>query len=77
MGDLPLVSRKTAGPFGNGAHSHRMGIAPGEQAGAGGRAHRRHVEIGISKSPGSQRVDIGCFDLGAVTPQVGKPDNYK
>ena len=49
-------------------------VAPGEQAGAGGRAQRGGVEVGEPDALGGEAVDDGRVDVGPVAAELGEAD---
>ena len=73
VGDLPAHVGVAAVEVGDGAHAHGVVVAARQQRGAGGRAQRRDVEVGVADAVGRQGVDVGCGELGAVAAEVGEP----
>ena len=57
--DLAGVAGEVDGQVSEHAHPNPMVIAPGEQAGPGGRAHRGGVEVGEAQSSLGQPVEVG------------------
>ena len=54
------------------AGGHRVGIAPGQQGRAGGRADRMRGVVVEAQTAGGNRVDIRRLDLGAIAAEIGK-----
>jgi hypothetical protein len=72
--DAALVARKTARPLADDADPDRVRVAPGEQARARGRAHRRNVKVRVAQAARGECVDARRRDLGTVAAEVGEPD---
>ena len=49
-----------------------VGVEAGEHRGAGGRAHRRHVEVGVAQPVRGQAVEVRGFVkcAGIVEPDI-------
>lgn len=69
-GDAGALVWEAAVEVGDGAHADGVRVAPGEQRGAGGRAHRGDVEVGEAQPAGGERVDVGGGDGRAVAAEV-------
>ena len=72
--DLAAVARVAAVEVGQAAHAHRMVVAPGQQRGARGAAHRRGVEAAVAQAAPRQCVDVRRADGRAVAAEVGEAD---
>jgi hypothetical protein len=72
--DLAAVAGVAAVEVGQAAHAHRMMVAPGEQRGARGAAHRRGVKAAVAQAAAGQRVGVRRADGRAVAAEVGKAD---
>ena len=71
---LAPVAGVANGQVGDPAHAAAMMIAPGQQAGAGGRAQRGGVEVRQPDAGSGQPVEHRRLDVGAVTAQLGVAD---
>ena len=49
-------------------------VAPGQQAGPGRRAQRRHVQVVVAQALLRQPIDRRRFDRGAVAAEAGEAD---
>ena len=56
------------------SHAGHVVIEAGEHRGARRRAHRIDVEVGVAHTTGSEGVEVGRVDLGAVAGEVGEPE---
>ena len=60
--DATGVARVIEGDIRNEPHADVMGVAPGEERSAGGRAHRGHVEARVAQPLSGKTVDVRCRD---------------
>ena len=72
-GDAPVVAGEADGQVGDESHAHPVLVAPGEQAGPGGRAHGGDVEAAVAQLAGGEAVDGGGGDVAAVAAELGEP----
>ena len=72
--DAPVVAGEPDGQVGDEAHADPVLVAPGEQAGAGGRAHGGHVEPAVAQPAGGQAVDGGGGDVAAEASELGEAE---
>ena len=72
--DLAAIARIARIEVGEAADAHRMMVAPGQQGGARGRAHRRGVEAGVAQAAAGDGVDGRRGDRRAVAAEVGEAD---
>jgi hypothetical protein len=70
VGDVPELRRVPRDEVGDGAQAHGMVGPSGQQRGARRRAQRRDVEVGELQSAGRQRINVGCFDIGAEAAEL-------
>src|SRR5262249_37568274 len=70
LGDGAGAIRKARVPVAQAAHADRMVIAAGEQCGAGRRAQRGGVEIGVAQPALGEAVDVRRVDGRAVAAEV-------
>ena len=74
VGDLARVARVVDGHVGQHAHADPVVVAPGEQAGPGGRAHGGGVEVGEAQAPCGQPVEVRGVEVGPVAAQLGEAE---
>ena len=74
VGQLHGVAGEAGVEVGDRAEAGPVGVEAGEQRRAGGRAHRRDVEVGVPHPAGGQRVEVGRGDLRAVAAEVGEAE---
>ena len=55
-------------------HARHVVVEAGEHRGARRRAHRIDMEVGVAHTTGSEGVEVGRVDLGAVAGEVGEPE---
>ena len=72
LADLAAIPGKTAVEVRQAANPRRVVVAPGQQRGAGGGAHRRGMEAGIAQPLGRQPVDRRRAHRGAEAAEVGE-----
>ena len=73
-GEAAAAMRETVGEFGDDADAGAVGIAAGEQGGAGGRANGKRGEVRVPHAAGGEAVDVGRGDGRAVAAELGEPD---
>ena len=71
-GDHPVAAGITGGALGDAGHAVGVVVAPGHQAGAGGRAERGRVEVAVAQPAGRQRVEVRRADGRAVTAELAE-----
>ena len=74
LADMAARIGKTAVRVGQEGHAHAVMIASGQQAGAGGRAKRRHVQVVVAQALLREPVDGRRLDGGAVAAEAGEAD---
>ena len=70
--DAAGVPGVVEGDVGDEAHPDVVGVAAGEEGGAGRRAHGGDVEARVPKPLGGQAVDVGRGDGGPEAPEVAE-----
>ncbi len=69
----PVVPRVARGELGDAGHAVAVVVAPGDDAGAAGRAERRRVHVVEAQSVGRQPVEGRRLDRAAEAPQLSEP----
>src|SRR5262249_1235358 len=72
--DPTAIAGEARRPLGDDPHADRVGVAPGEQARAGRRAHRRHMEVVVAKAARGEPVHGGGRDLRSGAAEDGEAD---
>ena len=72
--DAPVEPGEAGGVVGDAAHAGGVMVAPGEQAGPRGRAHRRGVEAAIAQPSISQTIEVRRVDVGTEASDLGETD---
>ncbi|MGB5844988.1 MAG: hypothetical protein WBG94_11125 [Anaerolineales bacterium] len=71
-GDIAVITQITGRAFGDAGHVVGMMVAPGQDAGAGGRTQGGGVHIVVTHPACRQAVQVGGGDGAAVAAQVPK-----
>ena len=71
-GDAGVVAGEAGGELDDATHADAVVVAAGEHAGAGGRAQRRGVEVGVPQAALGQGVERRRGDVGAEATQLGE-----
>ncbi len=74
VGDLARVARIVDGHVGQHPHADAVVVAPREQRGARGRAHRGGVEVREAQTPLGQAIEVRGLEVRPVAAQLGEPE---